>query len=245
MPPKSASRSAARGTKRAIAPAKQPVKRARVARGAGTETQPFKLPETQQSQAETLDDQAVTPPNERPSPRKALADAASQATEEVPFEALLLRNAVPEDAIIPPVATSKAATVATINLESSEDEGFDERFVDNFDGINWARLPRYIKPTRTLKGRKSWVFKHGYRVASKLEPERTFFICKYCHQHKIMDATGEGVCEVTYATSSAMKHLGRNQQGHNITKAGKKQVVKLIGRQTSIITALKASVKVS
>ncbi len=91
----------------------------------------------------------------RTSPRKALAAAASQATEDAPFESQL-RDAIPEDSIQPPAEGSRAATEATSEAIESEDDGsFDEEFADNFDGIDWKRLPRFMKPLRTLKRNKS------------------------------------------------------------------------------------------
>lgn len=41
---------------------------------------------------------------------------------------------------------------------SGELGGFDARFVDDFKGIDWSKLRRYEKPSRTLTGKKSWVF---------------------------------------------------------------------------------------
>jgi hypothetical protein len=31
-----------------------------------------------------------------------------------------------------------------------------------------------MKPLRMLKGKKSWVFEHGYRLALIADPQRTF-----------------------------------------------------------------------
>src|SRR6266496_6345569 len=91
MPPKLASR----GVKRAAKTPKAPAKRAKTS-GRGTASQPVELEESQQ-----------LPP--RLSPRKALAIAASQATEERLFKPQL-RDMVPEDA---PIEPSKAATEAS------------------------------------------------------------------------------------------------------------------------------------
>ncbi|CAE7020375.1 hypothetical protein PTTW11_03054 [Pyrenophora teres f. teres] len=72
----------------------------------------------------------------RTSPRKALAAAASQATEDAPFESQL-RDAIPEATIQPPAEGSRAATEATSEaIEGGDDTGFDDEFTDNFDGIN-------------------------------------------------------------------------------------------------------------
>ena len=72
----------------------------------------------------------------RTSPRKALAAAASQATEDAPFESQL-RNAIPEATIQPPAEGSRAATEATSEaIKSGNDSGFNNEFTDNFNSIN-------------------------------------------------------------------------------------------------------------
>lgn len=124
---------AAKGTKRSAGLAEQPAKRVRVTRGTGTNTQPLELADTQQSSS------IISAPKlpQRQSPRKALADAASQATKQHPFESQLLLNAVPNEAIVPPIEGSNAATVASAAGDNREvDSSFDERFLDNFDGID-------------------------------------------------------------------------------------------------------------
>jgi hypothetical protein len=158
------------------------------------------------------------PSYRRPSPRRALADS-QQATAnpaEDAFE-VELRESQPEVSIKAPATASSAATIAS--AETDDTEGFDERFADNFDGIDWSRLPAFIKPTRTLKQRKSWVWQYGYRVALRANPLRTYFICRYCFQHRALDING-GVVEVTKATSSASAHLALNKPGHRISKTG-------------------------
>jgi len=97
---------------------KAPAKRAKTS-GRGTASQPVELEESQQ-----------LPP--RLSPRKALAIASSQATEERLFESQL-RDMVPEDA---PIEPSKAATEASTEESDRAFEHFDARFADNFKGVN-------------------------------------------------------------------------------------------------------------
>jgi hypothetical protein len=93
------------------------------------------------------------------SPRRAIL-AASQGAE---FETQL-RNSVPEDAIVAPVEASEVATAASRAAdEDVQISEFDSRMVGNYDRIDWSRLPRFIKPVRTLKTRKSWVYDHSYR----------------------------------------------------------------------------------
>ena len=110
----------------------------------------------------------------RTSPRKALKVAASQATDEAPFESQL-RHLLPNNAINPPTKGSRAATEASTEASDNYDGGeLDSRFEDRHDGLDWAHIPRFMKPLRTLKGRKSWVFEHGYRLALIANPQRTF-----------------------------------------------------------------------
>ena len=126
-----------------------PNKRARVA-ARGTESQPIDVDKSQQ-------------PAQRLSPLKALASAASQATKPLTFESQL-RESQPEAAIVALTEGSSAATVATTEDDEDgnedRDKGPDERFADNFDGIDWSRLPLYCKPVATQKQRKSWKYRY-------------------------------------------------------------------------------------
>lgn len=83
---------------------------------------------------------------------------STQATEPPTFESQF-RESQPEVAIAAPTEGSSAATVAITedDEDSSEDcnKGLDECFGDNFDDIDWARLPLYGKPVATQKQRKS------------------------------------------------------------------------------------------
>ncbi|KAG9375693.1 hypothetical protein A1F94_013749 [Pyrenophora tritici-repentis] len=149
----------------------------------------------------------------RTSPRKALAAAASQATEDAPFESQL-RDAIPEATIQPPAEGSRAATEATSEaIEGGDDTGFDDEFTDNFDGIDWKRLPRFTKPLRTLKRNKSWVYQYGYRVAS-------LHLCAYP--------------EVTKSTSNAINHLAQKLLGHGYDRKGKLDSITLPRGQTTL-----------
>ncbi|KAK1912624.1 hypothetical protein P3342_004560 [Pyrenophora teres f. teres] len=102
-----------------------------------------------------------------------------------------LRDLRPEVEIAAPVEASEAATVASTAPDEEDDDGFDTRFADNFDGIDWSRLKGFIRPPRTYAQRKSWVYDYGYRVALLSNPERIFFVCRECHQNKKLDATGK------------------------------------------------------
>jgi hypothetical protein len=113
-------------------------------------------------------------------PRQSLGVTVSQ-DDEMPIFESQLRESQPEAAIVAPIEDSEVATVDTIEAAY---EIFDQYMADNFDGIDWARLPRFMKPESTLKGRKSWIYLHGYRVALIKDPSRTFFVCQYCHKRR-------------------------------------------------------------
>jgi hypothetical protein len=194
-----------------------PQKRAKTAEGSAS--QPFLVNDSHPISVNDLQPELPI----RTSPRKALVATASQATEDAPFESQL-RDAVPEDSIQPPAEGSRAATEATSEAIKSEDDGgFDVEFADNFDGIDWKRLPRFMKPLRTLKRNKSWVYQYGYRVASLREPHCTYFVCKYCHQRKIFCSYPE----VTKSTSNAINHLAQNVPGHGYDRRGKPESIAL------------------
>jgi hypothetical protein len=71
---------------------------------------------------------------------------------------------------------------------------------------------------------------------------QTWFICRYCHQHKIINSGGPGAYNVSSAMSAAATHLGQNKRGHNLTKNGVKQPLKGGGQTIEQIVA--AGVKV-
>ncbi|KAF1832273.1 hypothetical protein BDW02DRAFT_460932, partial [Decorospora gaudefroyi] len=114
-----------------------------------------------------------------------------------------LRDARPETAVARPVEASEVATAASTAADK-DDDGLDCRFADDFEGIDWSRLVGFIRPPRTQSQRKSWVYKHGYRVALQANPARIYFVCRDCYLSKRTDT---GVLETTQATSSASIHL--------------------------------------
>lgn len=191
---------AAKGTKRSAGLAEQPAKRVRVTLGTGTNTQSLELADTQQSSS------IISAPKlpQRQSPRKALADVASQATEQHPSESQLLLDVVPNEGS------------NTANGNREVDSSFDERLLDNFDGIDWCGLSRFCKPLRSQKRQKSWIYNHGYRVALRSNTDEIHFICKFCHQRRSHD----GILKVTQSTTSAITHLKQPKAGHNFTKSG-------------------------
>jgi len=181
-------------------------KRAKVV-ARSTKSQPINVDESQQL-------------SQRPSPRKALAIAVSQTTEPPTFESQL-RESQPEAAVIAPTEGSSAATIAITEANEDGYEDLDKRFADNFEGIDWSRLPLYCKPVATQKQRKSWIYRYGYRVALIKDPNRVFFVCRYCHQRKWIDAGQGGIYETTLSTSTSARHLEQVRRGHGHAAPGR------------------------
>jgi hypothetical protein len=89
---------------------------------------------------------------------------------------------MPEDAIVAPVEASEIATVASKAADEDDQiSEFDLRMVDDYDSIDWSRLPRFIKPVQTLKISKSWVYDYGYRVMLRGNTKRIYWLCHSCH----------------------------------------------------------------
>ncbi|KAI1522038.1 hypothetical protein PtrSN001A_011921, partial [Pyrenophora tritici-repentis] len=174
-------------------PAAAPVAAAgRSKRQKGSKSQPITIEASQPSHPFVIDEdtQRETPPT---SPRRAIL-AASQGVD---FE-MQLRDSIPEDAIVAPVEASEVAAAASEAVDEGEPEpDFDPRMADNFDGINWSRLPRYMKPLRTQKQKKSWVYNYGYRLTLRSNTNRIFWLCHICHKRKAATA---GFAETTEAT---------------------------------------------
>ncbi|KAI1508853.1 hypothetical protein Ptr86124_012152 [Pyrenophora tritici-repentis] len=216
-------------------PAAAPVAAAgRSKRQKGSKSQPITIEASQPSHPFVIDEdtQRETPPT---SPRRAIL-AASQGVD---FE-MQLRDSIPEDAIVAPIEASEVAAAASEAVDEGEPEpDFDPRMADNFDGINWSRLPRYMKPLRTQKQKKSWVYNYGYRLTLRSNTNRIFWLCHICHKRKAATA---GFAETTEATSTAARHLNRD---HGITNAGEQPPQQLLGGQKSLEMMLKGGFGVS
>jgi hypothetical protein len=99
------------------------------------------------------------------------------ASQGIDFETQV-RDSIPEDEIFAPVEASEVATAASEAVdEDAEEPDFDPRMVDNFEGI-WGLLPRYMKPLRTQKQKKSWVYDHGYQLTLRKNTNRIVFLCR-------------------------------------------------------------------
>jgi hypothetical protein len=138
----------------------------------------------------------------------------------------LSRESQAEDAIIAPEEGSEEATVASSQDAPEElaDKGFDAHLEDNFDGIDWTRLPKYMKPVAESRQRKSWIYLYGFRVALLKDPNRIYFVCRYCHERKFIDAGCGGIFETTRAVSAAARHLMEQRPGHSHQAPGKSAV---------------------
>jgi hypothetical protein len=121
--------------------------------------------------------------------------------------------------VIAGAATAEVASVAAAD-DASTVFG-DAHLQDNFDGIDWSRLPRFMIPPTNPRSRRSWIYRHGYRVALISDPSRVFFICHYCHARKIIDCGGSGAFETTLSTSCSARHLEARKAGHGHRAPGR------------------------
>ena len=116
---------------------------------------PFLPPKTQLFEP-AVAPQEPTQPLRRLSLCRDMAVAASQEPEDLSCESQL-RNSMAEDAFLPPSEGSRAATEATTEIDDDMDS--EERFWDNFEGIDWTRLKGFSKPLTTPLRKKSWIFR--------------------------------------------------------------------------------------
>ena len=136
-----------------------------------------------------------------------------------------MRESQAEDAIFAPAEGSEEATAALSEAaDEATDEGFDAHLEDSFNGIDWTCLPQYMKPLASQRHRKSWIYRYGYRVALLKNPARLYFVCRYCYEHKYIDAGRGGVFETTRSPSAAARHLEERRPGHGYHAPGKTPV---------------------
>ncbi|KAF2188732.1 hypothetical protein K469DRAFT_737472 [Zopfia rhizophila CBS 207.26] len=145
-------------------------------------------------------------------------ESVNKISESQTFEQEL-RDVASQRVADAPSESINAAPPSNAPLHPESDTEFDVQFADNFDGIDWQRL-------------QDWIYRHGYRVCLRSNPERIYFICRYCHQHKIIDAGGQGKYEVTLSTSTAAAHLQSNRRGHNYTLSGQQKSHLAPGQKT-------------
>jgi outer membrane PBP1 activator LpoA protein len=69
-----------------------------------------------------------------------------------------LRESQIEEYINLPTEGSEEATIAT---SESNNTALDEELEDNFNGIDWDRLPWFMKPIASQRYKKSWVYNYG------------------------------------------------------------------------------------
>jgi hypothetical protein len=212
--------------KRASAGSSSANKRAR-----GTASQPILINSQPQLPA--------APPSPSSPPITNTLQALTSASQAYTFEARVQESRAKE-AIVAPAEGSEHATAAASRVaedeEDEEFEAFDAHLMDNYDGIDWSRLRRYQLPLTTHKFRKSWVYRHGYRVALRRNPACIFWVCHYCYQHKATD-TGRGIFNTTASISAAARHLADEKPGHSILAPGKTLKLKL---ESSVYSALMA-----
>jgi hypothetical protein len=136
-------------------------------------------------------------------PRLSPCEVLVESSQAPNFESQL-RESQAEDAIVAPIEGSKAATAASsAAAKTAMDERFDAHLEDDFKSIDWVRLPQYMRPLASVRTKRSWVYSHGWRVALIEDPDRIFFVCRYCHEHKLIKCGARGIYKTTKAPSSA------------------------------------------
>ncbi|KAF7446639.1 hypothetical protein A1F99_099300 [Pyrenophora tritici-repentis] len=165
------------------------------------------------------------------------------AKRRLPQTSARSKQSQAEAEIVAPTEGSRAGTVATTEAGEGGQDETNSALVENFDGIDWARLPDFIKPLARSKRPKSWIFQYGYRVVERHATSRIWFVCKYCHVHKTIDAGRGGLFNITQATTSAATHLSQPKPGHNLTKDGPKLAQRARG-QLSLRQAFDAGLDV-
>ncbi|KAM6505364.1 hypothetical protein FSOLCH5_15493 [Fusarium solani] len=54
---------------------------------------------------------------------------------------------------------------------------------DAYAGLDWGRIPGYIRPNNT-SDRRGWYWEHGFEVQKGTDEKNRFWLCKSCHQKK-------------------------------------------------------------
>ncbi|KAG9376623.1 Dimer-Tnp-hAT domain containing protein [Pyrenophora tritici-repentis] len=124
---------------------------------------------TPEASPEPASKPASKPRPQRRSPRKTLA-AASQANASPPiptFELQFLESQA-EAEIVAPTEGSRAGTVATTEAGEGGQDETNSALVENFDGIDWARLPDFIKPLARSKRPKVGSFSMATALLSAM-----------------------------------------------------------------------------
>jgi hypothetical protein len=133
-----------------------------------------------------------------------------------------LRESQPEDAIEAPADDSSEAAAATTGDDDTSDASrFNSDLEDDFNSINWQRLPLYCKLVASQIARKSWIYRHSYCVALLANPRQLFFVCCYCYQRKFIDANCGGLYEIIRSTSTAARYLEEQRPSHRHLAPGK------------------------
>jgi hypothetical protein len=216
-------------SKRAATRSNAPISKAKRRKLAskGTKSQPVLVDDTQ----------PTLPPSSPPLPPEALG-SDSQAID---FESQL-RKQLPKDKIAAPVEASEVATVATTEAAEDDDNGgFYEEEEQDYSGVDWARIPWLQLPPRTALRKISWIYQHGYRLVSRADLSRVWFVCHLCHKRKAVGSQ-QGIVDTTLATSSAAYHL---KARHHIGKKGLLALPQLAGGQRTIQILANAGVRVS
>ena len=97
-----------------------------------------------------------------------------------------------------------------------------------------------MKPLASQRGKKSWIYLYGYRVASRLNPRRHYFICRFCYKQKFINASVCCIYKTTRSTSAAQRHLEEDKPGHGY-KTPKKVDAEVLNTIQAVLTGDRVS----
>jgi hypothetical protein len=106
------------------------------------------------------------------------------------FQALTFESQLhklqPEDTIVAPTGSSKRITAALSPAATDNktlQEALDVSLMNNFEGIDWGSLRKYMKLPLLQKLCKSWVYCYGHHVALLKDLSKLYFVCHHSYKH--------------------------------------------------------------
>lgn len=94
------------------------------------------------------------------------------------FSAMSLSTAVTD-----PPALSELQRPSVHRSDAPIDDAPPPPYDDAYEGLNWGRIPGYIRPNNT-SDRRGWYWEHGFEVQKGTDEKNCFWLCKSCHQKK-------------------------------------------------------------
>ncbi|KAI8404533.1 hypothetical protein FOFC_16028 [Fusarium oxysporum] len=86
-------------------------------------------------------------------------------------------------AVTDPPALSQPQRPSVHSSDAPIDDTPPPPYDDAYEGLNWGRIPGYIRPNNT-SDRRGWYWEHGFEVQKGTDEKNRFWLCKSCHQKK-------------------------------------------------------------